>query len=65
MNYFKDVPMGVICDYLTMNLIDELGLDIHFRSELDSLMFRAKVERALWNASGQTKDGKWNSEIVK
>ena len=63
MNYFEGVPMKIMIDYITINLIDNLGLDIHFRSDFDAHMFRSKVDSAVWKASEQTKDGKWNSEI--
>ena len=65
MNYFEGVPMKVIVDYIAMNLIDGLNLDIHFVSSFDAHLFRSKVDAAVWKASEQTKDGIWNSENVK
>ena len=65
MNHFEDVPLKVIVDYITMNLIDELRLDTQFREPYDAHLFRSKVDSAVWKATEQTKDGKWNYVIVK
>lgn len=65
LNSFEGVPMKVLIDYLTVNLIDELKIEHLFNSALDTEMFRSKVDRALWHAKAQTEGGKWYDEAQK
>ena len=60
LNHFEGVPIKIIVDYITMNLIDGLRLDTQFREPYDAHLFRLIVDRAVWKAKEQTKDGKWH-----
>ena len=55
-NHFEGVPMKVIVDLLTSEIIEEFKLSFQFFDTVDYLMFRGKINTILWRVKEQAKE---------
>ena len=55
-NHFEGVPMKVIVDLLTSEMVEEFKLYYGFFDAVDYLMFRCKIDTILWRVKEQAKE---------
>ena len=53
-NHFEGIPMKIIIDVVTENLVEEFGWT--YLSEMQYLELHAKIDRILWRSEKEAKE---------